>query len=403
MYSKSAMKKNKSEFLSLLAIVLGVFLGLFLPDKAHYIEWMGTIFLSLLKVLILPIIMLSLFLAVARIASIEELKTLGLKTIGYYVLSTSVAVFTSLALAQVFIFQDRVASNPELTPTKTGIDFTERLFSTNIFNSLAEGEILHLVVFTLLFSIAFLFLDSSKKEPVLAVADSLYDVFLKLIEWVLKLAPLGILSLVWGSVSKFDMTTFTNIKSFFIATSIAAVLHGLVWLPLIGKFLGKFNVWTYFLNVKEALLVSLATASSAATLPVSTKLVEATGVSKKVSGFVLPLGATLNMDGSALYQALLALLFVALSGIDISMIDQVLLFLFIVLSSAGTAGIPSGGIVMMTMVIQMLHIPNPEYYLGLYVMVDRFWDYPITSINVWGDLIGAKTVDGLLQKESKTK
>ncbi len=391
------MKNNKFELLSLFAIILGIVLGIFMPSQAGYFEFVGKIFLALLQVLILPIIILSLFLAIARISNIDSLKELGLKTIGYYFLTTSVAVITGLTLANIFIFQNGFETI-ESTSTKSGLNFIDRIFSTNIFNSLADGEILHIVVFTILFSVAFIFIEEKKKGLLLEISDSLYDVIMRLIEWVLKLAPLGILSLVWSSISKIDGSAFSSIQSFFIATAIAAFIHSFISLPLIGKILGRFNVIEYFWKVKQALIVSFATASSAATLPISTKVVVESGVSKKVASFVLPIGATLNMDGSALFQALIAMLFVSLSGIEFSFFEQITLFIFIVLSSSGTAGIPSGGIVMMTMVINMLDIPNPEYYLGLYVMVDRFWDYPVTSINVWGDLIGAKTVDSFIKK-----
>ncbi len=391
------MKDKKFEILSLLAIILGLVLGIFMPNESKYFQFMGQIFLSLLQVLILPMIILSLFLAIARISTIDSLKELGLKTIAYYLTTTSIAVITGLILANVFIFQNNYETI-ELTSTKSGVNFVDRVLSTNIFNSLANGEILHLVVFTILFSLAFLYLDKKKKPAILEIATSFNEVIMKLIEWVLKLAPLGILSLVWSTVSTFDSSMFDSVKSFFIATSIAAFIHAFITLPLIGKLIGRFNVLDYFWKVKQALIVSLATASSAATLPVSTKVVEDAGVSPKVARFVLPIGATLNMDGSALFQALIAMLFVTISGIEFSMIEQISLFIFIALSSAGTAGIPSGGIVMMTMVINLLGIPNPEYYLGLYVMIDRFWDYPITSINVWGDLIGAKTVDSFINE-----
>ncbi len=392
------MSNSKFELLSLFAIILGIILGIVVPNGAVYIEFLGSIFLSLLKVMILPIIVFSLFLAIARISSGQALKEIGLKTISYYLLTSSIAVITGLVLANIFIFTNDYES-VESTGQKLGVNFVDRIFSTNIFNSLADGEILHIVVFTILFSLAFISLPEKKKRVIIEISESLYDVFMTLIEWILKLAPLGILSLVWSTISKFDSSTFTSVASFFIATAIAAFIHSCITLPLIGRFIGRFNVLDYFWKVKQALIVSFATASSAATLPVSTKVVEDYGVSKKVSRFVLPIGATLNMDGSALFQALIAMLFVSLSGIDFSFAQQLLLFTFIVLSSAGTAGIPSGGIIMMTMVVNLLEIPNPEYYLGLYIMVDRFWDYPITSINVWGDLIGAKTVDAFVKVE----
>lgn len=391
------MAKINYQTFSLLAIILGVALGIFFPSEAGYVEFLGKIFLSLLKVLILPLIVLSLFLAIAGISDINILKKLGIKTLTYYLGTTALAVLTGLVLANIFIFKNE-SNSIEGVSTKSTPDYFDRIFSDNIFNSLANGEILHIVVFVLLFSMAFLFLPAEKKKPVLAIADSLNEVVMKLIEWVLKLAPLGILSLVWSSVSTFDASTFSNVKSFFAATAIAALVHCFVSLPLIAKLFGKFNAFKYFWKVKQAIIISFSTASSAATLPVSTKLVEEQGVSEKVARFVLPIGATLNMDGSALYQSILAMLFVSLAGIEISLAEQLLLFIFIALSSAGTAGIPSGGIVMMTLVIEQLKIPNPEYYLGLYVMLDRFWDYPITSVNVWGDLIASKTIDSAMKR-----
>ncbi len=397
---KLYMKNISVEHLSVMAILLGIVLGIFLPEGALYFEFLGKIFLSLLKMLVLPIIILSLFLAITQVSDINDLKILGTKTISYYFLTTAAAVLTGLGLANLFIF-DTTSQLIEQTQTKTGVDFIGRIFSTNIFKSLADGEILHIVVFVILFSIAFIFLEQEKKSKLLDIADSINQTIMKLIEWVLQLAPIGILSLVWSTISKFDTSTLDEIQSFFIATTIAVIIHVGISLPMIGKILGSFNAFRYFLKVKRAIIVALATASSAATLPISIKLVEKEGVIPKVSRFVLPVGATLNMDGSALYQALLTMLFVSLSGIEISLIEQLLLFLFIVLSSAGTAGIPSGGIVMMTMVIQLLNIPNPEYYLGLYIMVDRFWDYPITAVNVWGDLVGAKTVNSWIQKTEK--
>lgn len=387
------MKNSKFELLTLLGIVLGIILGIFAPTGASYIKFLGDIFLSLLKVLILPIIVLSLFLAIAQISSVANLKRMGSKTVIYYLTTSAVSVITGLILANMFIFNDAIPKEITPTNTKTGVNFIERVFSTNIFDSLAKGEILHIVVFTILFSIAFITLKNDKKQNIINGASVIYETIMKLIAWVLKLAPLGVLSLVWYTVANFKTDNFKHLTSFFIATGIAAVIHSCISLPLIAKFMGKFNAFSYFNKVKQAIIISFATASSSATLPVSTKVVEEAGVSKETSQFVLPIGATLNMDGSALYQALLAMLFVTLSGVEISFAEQILLFIFIVLSSAGTAGVPSGGIVMMTMVINMLNIPDAEYYLGLYIMVDRFWDYPITSINVWSDLIGAKTVD----------
>ncbi len=389
--------KNKTEILTLLGVILGIVLGLLIPEYAKYVQFLGSIFISLLKVLILPIIVLSLFLAIAQVASLKDLKSLGTKTIVYYFTTTSIAILTSLMLANVFIF-DHTTTDVVGKTASTNINMVERIFSTNIFDSLAKGEVLHIVIFVIMFSLAFITLSKAKKEPIIEASNTCYEVLLKLINWVLKLAPIGVFALVWNTVSVFDATMFSTLKTFFIATGTAAVIHSFVTLPVVAKIFGKFNAYKYFLEVKEAIMVSLATASSSGTLPVSIKVVEESGVNPKVSRFVLPLGGTLNMDGSGLYQSLLVILFASLSGMDLTIAQQLLIFIFIALSSAGTAGVPSGGIVMLTMVLNLLEIPNVEYCIGLYIMVERFWDYPITSINVWSDLVGAKTIDNLVKK-----
>ncbi len=382
---------------SLIALLLGIVLGLLLPEISAHFSFVGRIFLLLLKVLILPIIIVSLFLAFAKMSSAAKLGSLGWRTVVYYFFSTCLAVIIGLILANIFIFSGG-SSGHELIEGRESTDFVTRLLSDNIFQSLADGEILHIVIFTILFGLAFVNVQHDTKHQLTNLAEVSFEVLMRMIHWVLLLAPLGILSLVWSTIGDMDMSDFSQLGKFFLATAIAALVHALISLPLLGRFLGRFDAWSYFLRVKQALIISLATASSAATLPISTKVVEDDGVSEEVSRFVLPLGATLNMDGSALYQALLTMLFVNLAGMDITLGQQILVFVFIVLSSAGTAGVPSGGIVMMTMVIELLGIPNGEYYLGLYILVDRFWDYPITSINVWSDLVGAKTVDQWLNR-----
>ena len=391
------MKKsnNRFEIASLAAVLLGIAFGILLPDYSVYFKFMGQIFLTLLKVLILPIILVSLFLAIAKLPSLETLKSLGGKTFLYYLSTTALAVMTGLILANIFIFSGAV--DVATTDTaNTDFSLIEKIFPSNIFASLANGEILHIVVFALMLGMAVTTMPAKKKALLVDLADTVYEAIIILVGWILKLAPLGIFSLVWTTISGFDQEMFGTLTNFFIAVAIALFIHSCITLPVILKVFGKFNPWTFFVQVKQALIVAFSTASSSATLPVSTMVLEENGVSKQATNFVLPLGATLNMDGSALYQALLAMLFVSMSGMHIGFDQQLLIFVFVILSSSGTAGIPSGGIIMMTMVINLLGLENGDYYLGLYIMVDRFWDYPTTMINVWGDLIGTKTIDRMI-------
>ena len=394
------MQKRNSwfEIASLVAVVLGIVFGIFLPDASIYFKFLGDIFLTLLKMLILPIIMVSLFLAIAKLPSLATLRQLGGKTFLYYLSTTALAVLTGLIMANIFIFSDNVEVASADT-ANTDFSLIQKIFPSNIFASLANGEILHIVVFSIMLGMAVTTMAENKKAQLVELADTVYEAIIILVGWILKMAPLGIFSLVWTTIAGFDMEMFSSLTSFFMAVAIGLFIHSCVSLPLILKIFGKYNPWTFFLEAKQALIVAFSTASSSATLPVSTKVLEEnSGVSKQVANFVLPLGATLNMDGSALYQALLAMLFVTLAGMHITFDQQILIFIFVILSSSGTAGIPSGGIIMMTMVINLLGLENGDYYLGLYIMVDRFWDYPTTMINVWGDLIGTKTIDYQISK-----
>lgn len=392
------MKKNWFEIASLIAVIMGIVFGILLPDYSSYFKFFGDIFLTLLKMLILPIIMVSLFLAIAKLPSLATLRQLGAKTFLYYLSTTALAVMTGLVMANIFIFSGNVDVT-DTTSANTDFSLIQKIFPSNIFASLAKGEILHIVVFAIMLGMAVTTMAANKKAQLVELADTVYEAIIILVGWILKLAPLGIFSLVWTTISGFDMEMFASLTNFFLAVAIGLFIHSCISLPLILKIFGKYNPWTFFMEAKQALIVAFSTASSSATLPVSTKVLEEnSGVSKQAANFVLPLGATLNMDGSALYQALLAMLFVTMAGLHVSFDQQLLIFIFVILSSSGTAGIPSGGIIMMTMVINLLGLENGDYYLGLYIMVDRFWDYPTTMINVWGDLIGTKTIDYQINK-----
>jgi Na+/H+-dicarboxylate symporter len=193
-------------------------------------------------------------------------------------------------------------------------------------------------------------------------------------------------------VAKTELSSFEKLYSLFSGISVALFIHIFVTLFILAKFVGKFNLYKFIFKIRKALVVALTTASSTATLPVSTEVLKTqVGVKSKTAGFMLPLGATLNMDGSALYQSLVIIFLANFAGIDLNFYQQFLVFFFVMTSSAGTAGIPAGGVMMVGAVMGMIGIPME--YIGVYLLIDRFWDYPITMVNVLGDLVGAKIVD----------
>jgi Na+/H+-dicarboxylate symporter len=211
------------------------------------------------------------------------------------------------------------------------------------------------------------------------------------LNWVLALAPVGIFGLVYASLATMDWAGAFQLGSFVWAVALAAVLHAAVVMPTLYHARTRRHPWPLVVACREPLLTALSTASSSATYPVSKRALEACGVSEQVTSLTLPLGATLNMHGSALYQSILLIFMAQLAGADPSPWQAVFIVLLTMASSAGTAGIPGGGIAMMAFMLDLLGLPPT--YLALYLVVDRFFDYPITAVNVWGDLVVAAIVD----------
>jgi proton glutamate symport protein len=394
----------KYEWFVLLGGLLGLLFGLYLPSTIEYYTFVGTIFISLLKVMLVPFVAVSIFLSFMRISDKGQLKKLGSTTISYYFITSAMAVTIGLIVANLFLGNDlstpgayEAYSTANFKPFNFN-EFIASFFSQNIFKSFAESSILQIVVFSCFMGLASTALGEDKKKPLLEVTESLFELLMTALHWVLYIAPVGIFALVAKTIATSEGGIFADLGNFFVATSVAIFVHAFITLPLIGKFIGGFNPLQFANQVKQAVIVALSTASSSSTLPVSIQcLEENAGVSKKTAGFVTPLGATLNMDGSALYQALIVLFLAKISGMQISFAQQFIVFFYVMLSSAGTAGIPGGGVVMVGMTLEYLGLPLE--LLGIYLLVDRFWDYPTTAVNVWGDLIGAKTVDRFLTKE----
>lgn len=391
------MKFLKLENLTFAGAIIGLILGMTSPELATSIDIFGEIFILLLKLIIVPLIMVSLYLAVARQESIQNMSSLGGKTMFYFMVSSSLACLTgflgALLLPDVdpmaITFENYQATNP------AGLSFKSIIlsfFSSNPFKSLAEGNIIQIVVFSLFIGIASLQLEERRKKTLLDFAEATHDLVMVLIKWILFLAPIGVLSLVADVTAGAKPEAFNGLGWLMLAIFAAAAVHSLITLPLLGFFVGKFNPYKFLLNIREALLVALATASSSATLPVSTRVLEQKeNVKPKTAGFVLPLGATINMDGSSLYQTLVILFLAGVAGIEITFTQQIYIFFLVLISSVGTAGIPGGGLLMMGAVLQNVGIPME--YLGIYLLVDRLWDPPITMINVLGDMFGAKIID----------
>ncbi len=385
-----------TEFLALSLAIIGVIVGVYLPSLALGFSFLGEIFILLLKMLIIPLVFTSIFLSITGLP-LNEVKKLGSKTLLYYLFTSAMACVVGIVIANVFIQGSITLDNLSFETPKElkAIDFhtfIKSFFTGNFFQALSAGNIVQIVAFTLILSFAALKLPESKKGELISLATAVQELMTIVIEGVLKVAPIGIFSLIASLVAKTDPSAFKHLVTLFYSILIAVVIHIIFTLGLLSKFVGDFSLFKFIFKVRKALLVALTTASSTATLPISTQVLnENVKVKPKTSGFVLPLGATLNMDGSALYQSLVIIFLAQFSHIQLGLYEQLVVFFFVMTSSAGTAGIPGGGIMMMSAVMSMVGIPLE--LIGIYLLIDRFWDYPITMVNVLGDLVAAKTVD----------
>ena len=383
-----------TETLTVAAIILGIAAGVWLPETMLSLKWIGDLFLMLLKMIILPLVFASVFVAIVGLGSGDALKNLGLKAFGYYFLTTALAVTTGLLVVNLI----EPATSPHLHGSVKGV--SEQTFGSlllsfvpgNIFQSLSQGRIVQVLVFVIFFAVAVLKIESAKREMLQTFFESINDAMAVIAEWIIKLTPLGVFSLIGYVVAKEGLSTLWDLKSYVLAVLLALLIHATVVLPLLAGWLGRFNPLEYFKKVREAILVAFSTASSSATLPVSIEAAFAKGgVRKESAGFILPLGATVNMDGTALYEAI-AVMFIANSyGVDLSFSQQITIFLTATFASVGAAGIPGAGLVMMTMILSAVGLPLEA--IGLIAAVDRILDMFRTAVNVWGDLLAAKVLN----------
>jgi len=402
-FLKGLLDYKKLENQTLYAIILALLLGSLFPELSKFLKPFGDIFLRLLKAIAVPLVMASIFVSIVSLGSLKELKDLGIKALIYYTTTTFLAVLTGLVIVNLFFgiagTHSVEVQNAHFQSKEVSLyDFFVSFFPDNIFKALSEGKIIQIIVFTLLFALGVLAITNQRaKETVVNFFNGVNDALLKMAEWIIKLTPLGVFAIVYYTVATHGLHAFVELWKYVLAVLVGLLWHATVNLGLIAYLFGKFKPWEYFTKVREALLVAFSTASSSATLPVSLEVAEKkAGVDKKVAGFVLPLGATVNMDGTALYEAVAAMFVASVYGIHLSLEQQIVILITATLAAIGAAGIPSAGLVTMTLVFSAVGLPLEG--IAVILAVDRFLDMFRTAVNVWGDLVGAKLIDKLLKR-----
>ncbi len=389
--------------LVILGIILGITFGIVLPEYALKQKVIGTAFVDLLKMLVVPLVFASIFAAVSGLGTLEQLKNIGLKTIGLYLLTTALSVFLAVLMMNIFPIGDVVSSQGlvyEKAASVKEFSMDAMLLSfipTNIFSALATGDMMKVIIFGVFLGIASLYLKPEEHHSLLSFATSVSNAMLKIAEWIITLTPIGVFSLISYVVAEQGIDIILGLWKYMLLVIVVLLIHGLITLPIILSIFTKSNAYRYLNKIKEVPLMAFSTASSAATLPVSMKVAqEKGGVSKESAAFVLPLGATVSMDGTAAYLTIAVMYIANLSGVVLGFGDQLLLGITVVALSVGVAALPSASLVMMVVILNEIGLSVE--YLALIVAVDRILDMARTSLNVTSDMVVTKTVDVLSKK-----
>ena len=384
-------------------IVLGILFGILLPEIALQQKVIGTAFVSFLKMLVVPLVFASIFAAVSGLGTLEQLKNIGLKTVLLYLITTTLSVLLAIIMMNIFNIGDVVSSEglvyekandmEEFSGSKMLLSF----IPTNIFLALATGDMMKVIVFGILLGVASLYLNDRDHQSLLNLSTAMSNAMLKIAEWIIMLTPIGVFSLISYVVAEQGIDVIIGLWKYMLLVVAVLLIHGVVILPLLLSIMTRINPYRYLNNIKEVPLMAFSTASSAATLPVSMKVVqEKGGVTKESAAFVLPLGATVSMDGTAAYLTIAVMYIANLSGAVLNFGDQILLGITVVALSVGVAALPSASLVMMVVILNQLGLSVE--YLALIVAVDRILDMARTSLNVTSDMVVTKMVDVLSKK-----
>ncbi|HXF08804.1 MAG TPA: dicarboxylate/amino acid:cation symporter [Candidatus Acidoferrales bacterium] len=367
----------------------------------------GALFLNALRMLVVPLIIASIIAGLTQNTSHAAIGRMGWLTLGFYVGSGLIAVTVGIALANAIrpgeLHGIPLGGHIGLPPLPEDINpaafsgseqlslFLQRLIPTNLVKAAAEGQLLGLILFSLLFGLALRQLRGKAAEAQVHFWVGLNQMMLLITDWIMRLAPIGVFALVAAMTARTGLEAVGPLLRFMATVLAGLAVHLAVTLPLLLRFVAGVSPRRHFQAMLPALLMAFSTSSSAATLPMTLKcLEERAGVSARTAGFVIPIGATVNMDGTALFECVVVLFVAQLYGIDLSLSQQMVVLAIALLTSMGVAGIPSASLVSIAMILSVLGLPLEA--LGLVLGVDRVLDMSRTAVNVFGDSTGAVIV-----------
>jgi len=386
-------------------IVLGILFGIYFPEYALEQKVLGTMFISLLKMLVVPLVFASIYVAILGLGSVETLKNIGVRTISLYLLTTALAVITAIVVMNIFPIGEMTSAEnlsyakaAEIAPFSLE-NMILSFIPTNVFSSLSNGDMMPIILFAIVFGVASLHLEPHEQKVLTSFFGAISSAMLQIAEWIILLTPIGVFSLISYVIADQGFEVVLGLWKYVLVVMGVIVFHAIITLPTVLAVFGRVNPFKYLLSVKEAPIMAFSTASSAGTLPVSMRVSqEKGGVDPKTASFVLPLGATVSMDGTAAYLTVAVLYMANLAGVDMGFGDQILLGITVVALSVGVAALPSASLVMMVIILNQIGLPVE--YMALIIAVDRILDMARTALNVTSDLVVAKTVDEIEKRRA---
>ena len=391
----------------IIAIVLGIIIGLAFPQFAQKLQIIGDLFIKLLKMIIVPLILASMVTGIISIGSSGGLGRIGLRTVTYYLATTVLAVTVGLILVNLIspgsgvdreklqqTSSDRTESKPEagkFTQKPPTVDSIVRdMVPDSIVGAMARNEVLGVIIFSLLLGAAINH-AGPQAAPLVTLFEAFNTVMMKITAWIMCLAPFGVFALMAQKVGQLGPQVLILLAKYMLTVIAGLTFHAAITLPILLIVFARYSPILFIRKMFSAVATAFSTASSAATLPITMECLEKNvGLSNRVTSFVIPIGATVNMDGTALYEAVAAMFIAQAYGIDLTFPQQLLIVITATLASIGAAAIPSAGLFTMMIVLKALNLPIEG--IGMIWAVDRILDMCRTAVNVWGDACGTAII-----------
>lgn len=391
-----------------IALILAILVGLLIQSHADfansYIKPFGTIFLNLVKFIVVPIVLFSIMCGIISMSDIRKVGAIGLKTVCFYLCTTAFAVTVGLIGGNLFKGLFPVVATTDLSyeaaASTSFMDTLVNIFPSNFVSPMVEANMLQIIVMAILLGFSII-LVGEKNIRVVNAFNDLNDIFMKCMELILKLSPIGVFCLLCPVIASNGPAIIGSLAMVLLAAYICYIVHAVVVYSITVKTMGGMSPVKFFKGMLPAIMFAFSSASSVGTLPINMECVENMGASKEVTSFVLPLGATINMDGTAIYQGVCAIFIASCYGINLTLPQMLTIILTATLASIGTAGVPGSGMVMLAMVLTSVGLPVDG--IALVAGVDRIFDMGRTTVNITGDASCCMVVTNLEKKKALRK